>query len=203
MKIINPDNAYEAAMRSECLPMNRQSLMDQYSPIRTEYLAAKNLGDSATMEKLAPEYNRLRSILSRNMVLFSKARSQAKKERNQCCLNQENFLADGTGGNYKEIEKQVIELRTAGYDCAMLYVHVPLDLSIERNRLRGIPSATNATPGRALTKREVKRSWNAVNSNRKKYESLFGSSFFLIENAEDGFENFSKVATSINSFLSS
>ena len=44
LELINPDDQYEETMRAEGVPMDRAALLDTYSPIRTQYLAAKEAG---------------------------------------------------------------------------------------------------------------------------------------------------------------
>jgi predicted ABC-type ATPase len=192
MRVINPDDQYEASMKAECIPMDRESVMDEYMPIRSEYKAAEQSGDTETMSRLEPDYERLRSTLSRDMTLFNQARAQAKKDREACCLNKEDYVVDGTGGSLRDIKQQVVNAKESGYDVAMIYVHVPLKESQRRNRER----SKLKTPGRTLTPRTVKRSWSAVDRNRLEYEKMFKSNFFLVINTEEESE------TSINSIRS-
>ena len=175
MRVINPDTQYEAAMKAECIPMNREAVMDEYIPIRLAYLAAEKAGDTKTIEELSYEYNRLRGYLSRNMTLFNQARAQAKKDRENCCANQVDYVVDGTGGNLGEIKQQVKDAKDRGYDIAMIYVDIPLKESQKRNKGRK----------RRLTPRTVERSWKAVNRNRVEYEQSFGNNFFLVVNTDD------------------
>ena len=65
--------------------------------------------------------------------------------------NKANYLVDGTGGSYKPIEKQVIGLRAAGYDVAMIYIDIDLDTSIARDISRG------KSGGRRLGAKTVER----------------------------------------------
>ena len=201
LRVINPDDQYEAAMKAECIPMNRETLMSDYMPIRAEYLEAEQADDVDTMERLAPEYNRLKGLLSRNMKLFNKARTQAKLDREECCLNRKDYLVDGTGGNSGEIKKQVTAAKDAGYDIAMIYVHVPLEESQRRNKERGKPR-NGEQPGRSLTAITVARSWSAVNRNRSEYEALFKPNFFVVTNTdEEAEDSINSVSPGIDSFL--
>ena len=189
-----PDDQYEAAMKAECIPMNREAIMNEYMPIRSEFLTAEKEGDTETVERLRPEYERLRNILSRNMTLFNQARAQAKKDREKCCVNQEDFVIDGTGGNLSEIKKQVKDAKKVDYDVAMIYVYVPLKESQKRNR--GRP--------RRLTPLTVERSWNAVDRNRVEYEGIFKSNFFLVVNTEEESEaSINSIRHGLASFLES
>jgi len=178
-KVINPDKYYEEMLKIEEIPLDTNNILKNYSKIKKEYLEAVESDDSKRVEMLAPEYNRLKSILSKNMKLFNRARSMAKQEREDCFSNLENYLVDGTGGNYREIFKQVVQARESGYDVGMVYVHVPLDVSIERDEKRGMEG------GRSLGSSIVKRSWNAASKNIEKYKSLFNKNFFYLESSSE------------------
>ncbi len=181
LELINPDDQYEETMRAEGVPMDRSSLLDEYKPLRTEYLAAEEAGDTETMAELEPEYLRLRGVLSRNMTLFNQARQAAKVKKEEHMAAGGEFLVDGTGGNYNEIASQVEKLESAGYDVAMIFIGVPMETSVERDRARG------ERGGRHLGRKTVEKSWKAVDANRERYEDLFGEDFFYVDN--DG-ENF-------------
>ena len=204
MRVINPDDQYEAAMKAECIPMNRESIMDEYMPIRSEYLDAERAGDSETVERLRPDYERLRNILSRNMTLFNQARAQAKRDREECCANLEDYVVDGTGGNLSEFKRQVKDAKDRGYEIGMIYVHVPLEVSYSRNRERGKAKPGSDKPNRSLTPGTVKRSWTAVARNRAAYEQLFKSNFFVVVNTDEESEaSINNVRSHIASFLES
>ncbi len=198
MRVINPDDQYEAAMKAECIPMDRASLMDEYKPLKDEYLSAEESGDLEAMSRIRPEYERLRDILSRNMTLFTQARSQAKKDAAACCLNKVDYIVDGTGGQLREISQQVEKAKEAGYDFAMIYVHVPLEESQRRNYER----SKQPEPGRTLTTKTVKRSWEAVNRNKQAYEEMFGNNFFYVVNTrEESEESINSVRSNLSRFL--
>ena len=137
LKVINPDDQYEEAMRDEEVPMDRMSLLDEYKPLKDEYLEAERTGDVQRVAALGPRYLKLKSQLSRNMQLFNQARSAAKQEKESRIERREWFIVDGTGGNYNEIAKQVNRLESAGYDTAMIFIDVPMETSVERDHARG------------------------------------------------------------------
>ena len=196
LKVINPDDQYEADMQEQGIPMDRASLLDEYQPIRTEYLAAQEAGDDETMAELEPEYSRLRSILSKNMTLFNQARKAAKEAQTEHIRAGEEFLVDGTGGNYNEIARQVEKLESAGYDAAMIFIDVPMETSVERDQARG------EIGGRRLGRKTVERSHEAVSANRPRYEELFGDDFFYVENSGENFErSIEEIASGVARFL--
>lgn len=192
-KVINPDDYYEEMLRVEDIPLDINSILKNYSRIKKDYSEAVESNDLERIEMLTPEYNRLKNILSKNMKLFNRARSMAKQERESCFLNLENYLVDGTGGNYREISKQVEQAKEKGYDVGMIYVNVPLESSIERDVKRG------ELGGRSLGTSIVKRSWNAVAKNKESYQSMFGKSFFYLENSDDA----GSISSQIRRFIES
>ena len=159
ISVINPDDAYEAGLAAEGLPFDREDLLSRYRPIKAEYLDAVDSGDEEKIAELEPEYSRLRNILSRNMQIFAAARKGAKETQVDMSCNMQNFLVDGTGGDFRTVSKQIRDLRSKGYDVAMIYVSVPLETSLGRNRSRG------ESGGRRLADSSVEKSWNAVNRN--------------------------------------
>jgi predicted ABC-type ATPase len=146
-------------------------------------MQAQESGDDELAAELEPEYQRLRGLLSRNMVLFNQARKAAKESQEEHIAAGGEFLVDGTGGNYNEIANQVEKLESAGYDVAMIFIDVPMETSVERDFARG------ERGGRRLGKRTVEKSHAAVSANRPLYEELFGDDFFYVENSGDNFES--------------
>ena len=196
LEVINPDDQYEETMRAEDIPMDRGTLLDDYKPLRDRYIQAQESGDNELVAELEPEYQRLRGLLSRNMVLFNQARKAAKESQEEHIAAGGEFLVDGTGGNYNEIANQVEKLESAGYDVAMIFIDVPVETSVERDFARGEKG------GRRLGKRTVEKSHAAVSANLPMYEELFGDDLFYIENSGDNFEaSIENIAAGIARFL--
>tara|TARA_R100000951_G_C2606203_1_gene169732 strand:- start:206 stop:910 length:705 start_codon:yes stop_codon:yes gene_type:complete len=106
-------------------------------------------------------------------------RQKSKKVRDAALKNYINgrlgLLIDGTGKNYPNIAKQKKRLQDVGYDCFMIFVNTDLDVALERNQERE----------RKLPTELVKSSWQAVQNNLGKFQSLFGSSNMLVvDNSE-------------------
>ena len=198
LEVINPDDQYEESLRAEGIPLDRATILDEYKPIKEEYLAAQEAGDTATIAELEPEYLRLRGILSRNMTLFNQARSASKATQQERIDTGGEFLVDGTGGNYNEIARQVEKLRSVGYDVGMIFIGVPMETSVERDQARG------ESGGRYLGRRTVEKSWASVDKNRPKYENLFGENFFYVDASGDREEfaaSIDDIASGVLGFL--
>ena len=106
-------------------------------------------------------------------------RNKSKKVRDAALKNYINgrlgLLIDGTGKNYPNIAKQKKRLQDVGYDCFMIFVNTDLDIALQRNSERE----------RKLPTELLKKSWQAVQNNLGKFQSLFGSSNMLVvDNSE-------------------
>jgi len=189
IKVINADDAYEIGLKAAGIPLDREDIMSQYKPIKKEYLNAIEDNDVKTVDRLEPEYQKLRSILSKNMKIFTAARKDAKGVQNYLTSCREDFLVDGTGGDYRVVSRQIRNLIDAGYSVAMIYVAVPLEVSLERNKARGIQG------GRRLADTSVERSWSAVNKNKEAYSKLLGLNFFFVDASKAAFDESTAAAS--------
>ena len=196
LEIINPDEQYEETMHQEGIPFDKTALLDEYRPIKDAYLSAVESGDTATVQRLEPDYLRLKDIFSRNAKAFGAARTAANVKKRAMAEEGAEYLVDGTGGNYNEISSQIRKLDSLGYEIAMIFIDVPLDTSLERNVARG------ARGGRRLSDKSVTRSHRAVSANKERYEDLFGPNFFYVENYGDAFEeSIEAIADGVAGFL--
>lgn len=196
LEVINPDDAYEAAMAAENIPSDRQSLLDEYVPIKQEYEAAQEAGDLELVAELEPGYTRLRGLLSRNMQLFAAARKDAKARQLELLETGKDFLVDGTGGNSKEILKTADKLKEVGFEVGMIFVDVSMETSVARDHARGEAGR------RRLGRKTVERSWNSVNRNFELYQDYFGDNFFRIDADKGHFEqSIEDSRTGIQGFL--
>ena len=85
------------------------------------------------------------------------------------------MIIDGTGHDYNKIAKMKKRLHAEGYDCYMVFVNTDLKVALERNDKRD----------RKVPEEIVKKSWQEVNQNLGKFQSLFGASQILVvDNSE-------------------
>ena len=139
-----------------------------------------------------------REIRSQQGKLFVQAQRLAKEKTRALVGNRKNIIIDGTAGSLQNIRKAKERLEEAGYDTAMIYVDVPLEVSLARNEERGKMGGRKVKPERA------EKSWQAVNKNKGAYESLFGSDFIYFDGASDNVKNeVSGVANAYKRFISS
>ena len=178
-EIINPDDEYEDSKTKYNLPFDRSPIEAEYELLKKVYKEAVAQDDQESISSIEPEYLRLRGILSADQKAFATAISSANARKKELIDNKANYLVDGTGGSYKPIEKQVIGLRAAGYDVAMIYIDIDLDTSIARDISRG------KSGGRRLGAKTVERSHGNVAKNKEKYQELFGQNFIYINTSSD------------------
>ena len=87
------------------------------------------------------------------------------------------LVIDGTARDYLLISKQQRLLKFLGYDTHMIFINTTLEVALERNIERGRKG------DRTVPEYATKHSWNVVQSNMGKFQSLFGSSnFHIIDN---------------------
>jgi predicted ABC-type ATPase len=181
-EIINPDDEYEDSKRENSLPFDKTTLVDEYRPLKQAYEEAVAQNDQAAIAEIEPEYLRIRSILSADAKAFANARSAATARKKELMAKGENYLVDGTGGSFNEINAQVRRLRSIGYDVAMIYNDIDLDSSIARDISRG------KSGGRRLGSKTVERSHGNVAKNKEKYQELFGQNFIYVNAVSDNLE---------------
>lgn len=84
------------------------------------------------------------------------------------------LVIDGTGKNYRKIEKTAEMLKELGYECAMIFVNTTLEVSLSRNMQRA----------RKVSSEIVRDSWYEVQENIGKFQNYFGlKNFYLVDNS--------------------
>ncbi len=139
-----------------------------------------------------------REIRSQQGKLFVQAQNLAKQKTRSLVGDRKNIIIDGTAGSLQNIRKAKERLEDAGYETAMIYVDVPLEVSLARNAERGKMGGRKVKPERA------EKSWQAVNKNKGPYQSLFASNFIYFDGSSESKEKeVSSVAKAYKRFISS
>jgi len=154
-------------------------------PEKMPFVSAQGL-KSVNSDKYFETYLQMKGlsqdIASLNPDEYEQAMSLRKKSKAVSQAALKNYingrlglLIDGTGKDYNKISKQKKRLQEVGYDCFMVFVNTDLDVALERNRQRD----------RTLPVELVKGSWQAVQNNMGKFQSLFGrSNMLIVDNSE-------------------
>ena len=106
---------------------------------------------------------------------FTMAQKASKDRQKALAAEGKSFIVDGTAADYNAIRSLKKTFEAAGYDTAMLFVHVDLETAIERNRSRG------EAGGRSLRDRTIEKNWQGVHENEQPYRQLFGDNFFYVD----------------------
>lgn len=195
--IVNPDTEYEAAKLKNNLPFNKEIIIKAYSSVKKKYEEAEAKDKVQTIKNLEKDYIRLKSILSNDAKAFVTARINASKKKKELSSKGTNYLVDGTGGNYNEINSQVKELKDLGYDVAMIYNDIDIEESLKRDKER------SSRGGRTLGSKIVEKSHRSVEKNKEPYKELFGENFFYINSSSDTFKkDLESIREKLSSFIS-
>jgi dephospho-CoA kinase len=193
-QVVDPDEAFEEGLRQHKLGLDVAKAETEFFDINDRYKAAQEAGDKKAMKELQPEYDRLRAISQVRGRLFMSALHGAKEKALGLAQEQHDFIVDGTGGNYNNIANLNEKYKELGYVTAMIFVHVELETSLQRNRERG------ERGGRTLRDNTIKQNWENVHKNEQPFRELFGENFFYID-AENLEQSLREVSGKISSFM--
>ena len=113
-----------------------------------------------------------------------KAKDLTKRMQGNYLNGRLGIIIDGTGKDFSKISRQVAGLKKIGYECSMIFVNTSLNTAQERNIKRQ----------RTLPADEVEKMWKDVQMNIGKFQSLFGSTDFIVVDNNDADEDvFDKV----------
>ncbi len=83
-------------------------------------------------------------------------------------------IIDGTGHNFSKIKSEKKKMEHMGYDCYMVVVNTSLDVAKSRNLTRV----------RALPEDILEKSWQDVQDNLGKFQTMFRSNFRIVDNSK-------------------
>jgi predicted ABC-type ATPase len=179
-QIVDPDEAYEAALKVENVPLNVGKFELEFFDINNQMKDALEAGDQQKIEEIKPEYERLRAIAQKKGKAFTMSQKWSKDRQKALAKEGKDFIVDGTAADYNAINSLRRTFEEAGYETAMLFVHLDLEYSLERNRARG------EAGGRSLRDRTIEKNWIAVHENESRYRELFGDHFFYVDASDMG-----------------
>ena len=164
----------------------------------SQKLALEALGFRPINSDLAFEYLMKRENVSFKMddreatkrdALRSRAKSLTGSKQALSVNGRLGLLIDGTGREYAKIKKIKDNLEEVGYETMMVFVNTSLDTALERNQMRA----------RTVPEKIVKRSWQDVQNNIGKFQTLFSNRMIVIDNNE-GEPDVKKAYSRIRSF---
>lgn len=171
----NIDNFFEPTLVDNLGTKNLHGLKKNFfkwHKLRKEKLAA---GEELTPEEIA-NYEEAARLNSLERKLFGQSINQFKEQIADVCEIGSNFIIDGTAINPERTEKDKIKYEAAGYDCAMIFVDIDTETSVQRNIARGEKG------GRAIWSGIIRDMGPKMSENIQNYPEIFGSDFFLVSN---------------------
>ena len=139
--------------------INSDSAFERY--LKQEGLSLK-MPDSETVERDV-ERERAKKVTASKKYLAVRGRL--------------GIIIDGTGHKYDKVAGQSAMLEQLGYETSMVFVNTSLEVALHRNEQRA----------RSVKPTLVKKSWQDVQNNMRKFQNYFGASnFFIVDN--NGFE---------------
>jgi len=177
--VINADDKYEANLEAVGLTLNgKPAAVSNYTSLKNELATLDPTADPAAYKEKEVEMLKAKEPVSQYARIFNKAQASKKADFKKYAKKTVSFVVDGTGGDYNLMAKDKSDLEALGYDVAMIYVDLDVDICKRRNIERG-------KTGRQLLDKEVESSCTAVAKNYEAYDSLFGQNFFYV-NSEEG-----------------
>ena len=137
------------------------------------------------LEKAGLDIGKPEDIFSdEGQAIRDRSKQKTKARQNNWVDGRLGIIIDGTGKDVSKIGQQKKLLDGIGYETMMIFVNTSLETAQIRNKERA----------RTLPEKSVEQMWNGVQKNIGAFQSLFGSSHFIIvDNNEAGEDVFNKV----------
>ena len=171
----NIDNFFEPTLEPNFGTKNLHKLKKNFFKwhyLRKDKLAA---GEELTPAEIA-EYEEAARLNRLERSLFGQAIDQFKEQITDICTIGSNFIIDGTAVGQKRTREDKERFESLGYDCAMIFVDIDTETSVERNLSRGEKG------GRAIYSGIIRDMGPKMQDNVESYRQLFGENFFLVSN---------------------
>ena len=110
-------------------------------------------------------------------VIRTVAKRHTKSKQVHAVIGRLGLVIDGTGANAKKVLKQKRTLEALGYECAMVYVTIPLEASIASDKKRGEDGERSIGP------ELVTQKFKELDKSLPKLKRSFGKLFFEIDNS--------------------
>ena len=110
-------------------------------------------------------------------VIRTVAKRHTKSKQDHAVIGRLGLVIDGTGANAKKVLKQKRTLEALGYECAMVYVTIPLEASIASDKKRGEDGERTIGP------ELVTQKFKELDKSLPKLKRSFGKLFFVIDNS--------------------
>ena len=136
----------------------------------TRYMKDAGLTDENGAVILEPETEFQRGVIR------TVAKRHTKAKHDSALIGRLGLVIDGTGANASKVTGQKKTLEALGYECAMVYVSIPLEDSIASDKKRGEDGERSIGP------ELVTQKFKQLDKSIPKLKKSFGTMFFVIDN---------------------
>jgi predicted ABC-type ATPase len=136
--------------------------------------ALEFLMDKEGLDKKMPEDEKEARTFVRD-----RAKNITELKQRLALIGRNGLIINGTGDDYKKIERIKGRLEELGYDSSMIMVNTSDEVSAERNVERG------QRGGRTVPEDIRREKWQAVQDSRPQLAKLFGDNYNEFDNSED------------------
>ena len=136
--------------------------------------ALEFLMDKEGLDKRMPEDEKEARTFVRD-----RAKNITELKQRLALVGRNGLIINGTGDDYKKIERIKSRLEELGYDTSMIMVNTSDEVSAERNVERG------QRGGRTVPENIRREKWEAVQNSRPELAKLFGDNYSEFDNSED------------------
>jgi len=185
----NIDNFFEPSLMPNLGTKNLHDMKDNF--FKWHYLRKEKLaqGQELTPEEIY-EYEEASRKNRLERQLFMTAINQFKEQIGEVCGVGANFIIDGTAINAARTAADKEKYESMGYDCAMIFVDIDPETSVERNIERG------RSGGRSIHASIIEDMGPKMAANVDTYSELFGENFFVVSN-RGSFEEYKEAIEEI------
>lgn len=186
----NIDNFYEPRLRDDLGQMDLHQLTVDHNRLKKKRERALENGEELPPEELE-QFERLADLVSRSGTMFQDSISDFRDQIGEVCQIGSNFIIDGTAASQKNTIRDKQKYEEMGYDCAMIFVDIDVDTSVERNIERG------KSGGRSIWSQIIRNQGNRVPQNIEPYRELFGPDRFFLVSNRGSFEEYKEAIEEI------
>lgn len=186
----NIDNFYEPRLRDELGQMDLHTITVEYNRLNKKRKAALEDGTDLQASELE-EFERLSDLVSRSGSMFHASINDFRDQVGEVCQIGSNFIIDGTAASRPNTIRDKQKYEEMGYDCAMIFVDIDVDTSVERNIERG------KSGGRSIWSQIIRNQGNRVPQNIEPYRELFGPDRFFLVSNRGSFEEYKEAIEEI------
>lgn len=149
--------------------------------LNSDYPLEKYMEREGLNMKMPPEERERRDIVR------DKAKRVANARADEALNQRLGIYIDGTGANKQETIDYDKQLKSMGYETAMVFVNTNLETALSRNQKRA----------RTVPEEIAKKKWHEVQANIGFYQNYFNQNFFVIDNSEGMWHDTSQQINSV------